>query len=57
MMWETTPASDPGCQWFHFNYMAGRSNWGLNKAAIFARGDLKRLLDLYSEKTGKQFQP
>jgi hypothetical protein len=58
MMWETTPTTEPtGTRWFHFNYIYRRGNWGLNKAAIFKSGDLKRLFDLYHEKTGIQIAP
>jgi hypothetical protein len=55
MLWETIPSSSPDERWFHFNYMNGKSNWGLNKAAVFTAGEMKRLLDLYFAKTGKQF--
>jgi hypothetical protein len=52
MLWETIPASDPEKRWFHFNYMNGRSVWGLNRAAVFEKGHLRKLLDVYLEKTG-----
>jgi hypothetical protein len=58
MIWETIPRGEPdGTRWFHFNYIYRRRNWGLNKAAVFERGDLGRLFELFHEKTGNRFIP
>jgi hypothetical protein len=50
MMWETSPAPDLKERWFDFKYMSGRSNWGLNKAAVFSKEDLLELFRRYREK-------
>jgi hypothetical protein len=51
MMWETIPAPYYGNTWFDFKYINNRSIYGLNKPAVFEREDLKKLFQLYREKT------
>lgn len=51
MMWETKPSEDD-VNWFDFKYINRRNAWGLNKAAVFSRENLKQLFNLYREKTG-----
>lgn len=53
MMWETMLRSDPRKRIFHFNYMEGNGSWGLNKAAVLSRRELRRLFALYSRVTGR----
>lgn len=51
MMWETRPSTDTET-WFDFKYISGNSLWGLNKAAVFSRSELKRLFQTYEQKCG-----
>lgn len=52
MAWITRPQSAPSARWCHFNYMEGRSNWGLNKPAVLTGEAMRRLLALLHEKAG-----
>ena len=53
MMWETTLASAPRRHLFHFNYMERNYSWGLNKAAVLHRSELRQIMALYGSATGK----
>ena len=55
MMWESYPISDPDERWFHFNYMNGRNPFGLNRAAVFDMVSLRRIFEIYRERTGHPF--
>ncbi len=52
MMWETLPAPYDGEHWYDFKYINGLNIWGLNKPAVFTRGRLVQLFNLYCQKTG-----
>ena len=52
MMWESYPTNSPEQRWFDFKYLNGRSLWGLNKPAVFAREELGAIFDVYRRKTG-----
>jgi len=52
MMWETLRKPYDGNTWFDFKYINNRSIYGLNKPAVFEQEDLKKLFQLYCEKTG-----
>lgn len=52
MMWETYMVGNEAERLFDFKYLGGRNVWGLNKAAVFGRQNLKELFDLYRSKTG-----
>ncbi|MDO9069072.1 MAG: hypothetical protein Q7W05_11525, partial [Deltaproteobacteria bacterium] len=47
MMWETYMVGNEDDRLFDFKYLNGRNVWGLNKAAVFGRQELKELFDLY----------
>lgn len=51
MMWETRPSTDEE-PWFDFKYINGNSIYGLNRPAVFSRGELKRLFHTYEELCG-----
>ena len=53
MLWEMTPLDNPAKKMFEFNYMTGRNPRGLKTAAVLSLGDIRTLLELYKEKTGK----
>jgi len=57
MMWESAFLSAPGSPLFDFKYVIKRGNWGLNKAAVFLKEDLRRLFDLYCKVTGEPHFP
>ena len=52
MLWEAinTETSE---SMFEFNYIVGANPWGLNKAAVLSLDDIRTLIELYREKTGK----
>jgi hypothetical protein len=52
MMWVSRPEGDRRERWFHFNYMNGRSPYGLYRAAVFSNDQLRTLTRLYKKKTG-----
>ena len=53
MMFETRESPKYDIPIFDFKYIAGRSSFGLNKAATLTQDELKTLFKLYCEKTGK----
>ncbi len=53
MMWETSKADSQGPHLFDFKYLLGRNILGLTRPAIFSREDLRKLFDLYCQKTGE----
>jgi hypothetical protein len=57
MMWETYPVSDPDDRWFHFNYLNGRSPFGLNRAAVFDLSNLNAIMAMYKDRTGASVLP
>lgn len=57
MMWESRVVDTPRRRsWFHFNYLIGRSPWGLSRPAVLSSPQLKKLFALYRRKTRKQHQ-
>ena len=52
MMWETIPDGDLEETWIDFKYINGRNIWGLNKPAVMSREDIRKLFQLYIERTG-----
>jgi hypothetical protein len=52
MMWVTKESPYSGDMNYDFKYICGRKAFGLNKAAIFSQGDLRRIFSLYCQKTG-----
>ena len=52
MMWSTRESSYDGDMIYDFKYICGRKTFGLNRAAVFSQQDLKRIFQLYCEKTG-----
>jgi len=57
MMFETKGRPKYKDSLFDFKYIVGRSPFGLNKAAVFSKEDLKELFKLYCKKTGMQSFP
>lgn len=48
MMWETAPdLSEDNEHWIDFKYINGRNVFGLNKAAVFTRANIKELFEMY----------
>lgn len=57
MMWVTKESPYSGEMIYDFKYICGRQTFGLNKSAVFSQNDLKRIFDLYCEKTGVKSFP
>lgn len=57
MMFETkeTPKCDVSV--YDFKYLKKRSTFGLNKAAIMSQDNLRKIFDLYCQKTGRKSFP
>ena len=53
MLWETANLSRPDESLFQFNYILGKNVMGLRTAAVLGLEEIKGLLELYREKTGK----
>lgn len=53
MLWETSPQHEPDASWYDFKYMNGRSVYGLNKAVVFAKDDLRRIIEMFNTKCYK----
>jgi len=51
MMWETIPDGNNEETWIDFKYINGRNMWGLNKPAVFSKEDIKKLFQLYRNRT------
>lgn len=52
MMWETIPDGNQAETWIDFKYINGRNIWGLNKPAVFSKGDMRELFRQYRKCTG-----
>ena len=57
MMWETVPDGSKEKTWLDFKYINGRNIWGLNKPAVFSKEDIRKLFQLYRDRTGDKSFP
>lgn len=57
MMWVTKELPYNGEMIYDFKYICGRKTFGLNKAAIFLRSELREIFQLFCAKTGMQSFP
>ena len=57
MMWETIPNGDNKETWVDFKYINGRNIFGLNKPAVFSKEDIRKLFQLYRDRTGDKTFP
>jgi hypothetical protein len=56
MMWEAVDVLEPKKALYDFKYLIrGRGPWGLNKPAVFTKGDLAEILELYRKKVRRSF--
>lgn len=57
MMWETIPDGNDEETWIDFKYINGRNIWGLNKPAVFSKESMRKLFQLYRERTNEKNFP
>ena len=57
MMWETIPDGSKEETWFDFKYINGRNILGLNRPAVFSKENIRKLFQLYRDRTGDRSFP
>jgi len=57
MMWETIPDGSKDETMLDFKYINGRNILGLNKPAVLSKEDIRKLFQLYRDRTGDRDFP
>lgn len=57
MMWETIPDGSKEETWIDFKYIRGRNPLGLSKPAVFSKESIRKLFQLYRDRTDDKSFP